>query len=286
MNSMCDIGLILEGGGMRGIYTAGVLDFFLDQDLEFKNCYGVSAGSCHACSYISRQRGRAYAISVDYLDDPRYCSLKSLIQTGDMFGADMCYHLIPDELNPYDYDTVDKYDGTFYAVVTNITTGKAEYIPIKDSRKDIIAIQASSSLPLLSRNVKIGDNEYLDGGIADSIPIRKSIQDGHKKNVLILTRDPSYRKSPNKLLPILDRKYKEYPNLVKQMARRHIHYNNTLDFIEKEKEAGHAFVIQPKEPVKIRRIEKDKEKLKSLYETGYQDAANCYEDLKKFLELS
>lgn len=281
---MKEAGLILEGGGMRGVYTAGVLDFFLDKDFIFKNVYGVSAGSCHACSYLSHQRGRAFAISVDYLEDPRYCSIQSLIKTGDLFGAEMCYHTIPDELNPYDYDTIDQFEGNFYAVVTNVKTGKAEYIPIKDSRRDIIAIQASSSLPLLSRNVPIGDQEYLDGGIADSIPIRRSIKDGNKKNVLILTRDPSYRKGPNKLLPVMDHRYRQYPNLVKAIARRHLVYNKTLDFIHQEVEKGNAFVIQPKRPVELGRIEKNKEKLKALYDEGYADAQESYEQLIDFLD--
>ncbi len=137
----------LEGGGMRAVYTAGVLDFFMDQELYFKHIYAVSAGSCQACSYLSKQHGRGYHTIVDYLDDKRYCSLYSLIKTGDLFGVEMCYNLIPNQLNLYDYEVFDQYEGNFYAVVTNCRTGQAEYMKINDLHKDIISIRASSSLP-------------------------------------------------------------------------------------------------------------------------------------------
>ena len=182
----------LEGGGMRAVYTAGVLDFFMDQELYFKHIYAVSAGSCQACSYLSKQHGRGYHTIVDYLDDKRYCSLYSLIKTGDLFGVEMCYNLIPNQLNLYDYEVFDQYEGNFYAVVTNCRTGQAEYMKINDLHKDIISIRASSSLPLVSRNVTIGEYEYLDGGIADPIPFKKSIQDGNMKNVVILTQSEGY----------------------------------------------------------------------------------------------
>ena len=151
-------------------------------------------------------------------------------------------------------------------------------------KKDIIAVRASSSLPLLSRIVEINGKEYLDGGITDSIPIKKSIKDGHKKNVVILTRDKTYRKSKPKFLSFFKLKYKKYPNLVKAIENRYKMYNETLDFLEEEKAKNEVFIIQPKLPVKISRIEKDKDKLKELYNQGYEDAKELYEDLMKFLE--
>lgn len=174
-------GLVLEGGGMKGIYTAGVLDFFMDKEIAFSDCYGVSAGACHLCNFMSGQRGRSYRISVNYLDMKQYCGKWSLLTTGNLFGVDMNYSLIPNYLDPYDYEAAAKYEGRAFAVATDIETGKPAYLPLKDLREDLMAVRASSSLPLVSRNVKIGDKVYLDGGISDSIPIRKSIQDGNRK---------------------------------------------------------------------------------------------------------
>ncbi|MCI7205698.1 MAG: patatin family protein [Clostridium sp.] len=281
---MIEAGLVVEGGGMRGVYTAGVLDYFMEKNLYFDDCYGVSAGACHISSYVSKQIGRSIKVTLDYINDKRYCSVNSLIKTGDMFGVEMLYDLIPNKLELYDYDTFNKFKGNFYSVVTNCKTGKAEYIKIKDMKKDIIAVRASSSLPLLSRIVEINGKEYLDGGITDSIPIKKSIKDGHKKNVVILTRDKTYRKSKPKFLSFFKLKYKKYPNLVKAIENRYKMYNETLDFIEEEKAKNKVFIIQPKLPVKISRIEKDKDKLKELYDQGYEDAKELYEDLMKFLE--
>lgn len=281
---MIEAGLVVEGGGMRGVYTAGVLDYFMEKNLYFDDCYGVSAGACHISSYVSKQIGRSMKVTLDYIDDKRYCSINSLIKTGDMFGVEMLYDIIPNKLELYDYETFNKFKGNFYSVVTNCKTGKAEYIKIKDMKKDIIAVRASSSLPLLSRIVEINGKEYLDGGITDSIPIKKSIKDGHKKNVVILTRDKTYRKSKPKFLSLLKFKYKKYPNLVKAIENRYKMYNETLDFLEEEKAKNKVFIIQPKLPVKISRIEKDKDKLKALYDQGYEDAKELYEDLMKFLE--
>lgn len=281
---MIEAGLVVEGGGMRGVYTAGVLDYFMEKNLYFDDCYGVSAGACHISSYVSKQIGRSMKVTLDYINDKRYCSINSLIKTGDMFGVEMLYDLIPNKLELYDYDTFNKFKGNFYSVVTNCKTGKAEYMKIKDMKKDIIAVRASSSLPLLSRIVEINGKEYLDGGITDSIPIKKSIKDGHKKNVVILTRDKTYRKSKPKFLSFFKLKYKKYPNLVKAIENRYKMYNETLDFIEEEKAKNKVFIIQPKLPVKISRIEKDKDKLKALYNQGYEDAKEIYEDLMKFLE--
>ena len=152
---MYQAGLVLEGGGMKGMYTAGVLDFFLDKGIEFSSVYGVSAGACHMCSYLSKQRGRSLDVGTDYLDSKKYCSAWSLLTTGDLFNVKTSYHLIPEYLNPYDYAAFNRYEGKAYAVVTNIVTGRPEYLRIKDMKKDIDAIRASASLPLVSRNVKI-----------------------------------------------------------------------------------------------------------------------------------
>lgn len=280
---MIKAGLVVEGGGMRGVYSSGVLDFFIEKDLFFENNYGVSAGACHLCSYLAKQYKRAFRVNVDYLNDKRYCSVHSLLKTGNLFGAEMLYDIIPNELDLFDYDTYNKNESNFYVVITDINTGKPEYVKIGDLKKDIIYVRASSSLPLLAQNVKINDKEYLDGGISDSIPIKKSIADGNKKNVVILTRDSTYRKGKNSLMPIIKLKYKKYPNFVKSMADRYIVYNEILDFIKELENNGDVFIIRPKKPVNIGRTEKNREKLEALYNDGYNDAKDCYEELLKYL---
>lgn len=280
---MYNAGLVLEGGGMRGLYTAGILDFFMEKDITFANCYGVSAGACHLASFMSHQKGRAYRISVNYLKDKNYCSLYSLLKTGDLFGVDMCYHKIPDELDIFDYEAFDKYPGKGYAVVTNVMTGKPEYLEMKDLKNNIDVIRASASLPLVSRNVNIDGKDFLDGGASDSIPIRKSIKDGNEKNVIVLTRPYGYRKKPSNVA-LMKAKYKNSPGIVKAMERRHVIYNKTLRYIEKLEMEGKVFVFRPEPIIKIDRIEKDVNKLKVLYLQGYHDASINYELMKNFLE--
>ncbi len=281
---MYQAGLVLEGGGMKGMYTAGVLEFLLEQNVEFANCYAVSAGACHLCSFLSKQRGRMYRISVDYLDDKRYCSVQSLLKTGDLFGADMCYREIPDKLNPFDYDTFAKYQGNAYAVVTNIRTGQPEYLPMKDLRTDIVAVRASASLPLVSRNVKIGGEYYLDGGISDAIPIRKAVADGNRKNLVVMTKEVGYRRKPVGHPEIFKFSYRKYPAVYEDMKKRHIMYNETLDYLEQAKITGEAFVIRPKKASEIGRIEKDREKLTALYHEGYEDARRAYPELLEYFQ--
>ena len=283
---MYQAGLVLEGGGMKGVYTAGVLDFFLDKGIEFSNIYGVSAGACHMCSYVSKQRGRALDISVDYLDTRKYCSVESLLTTGDLFNVEMAYRLIPDYLHPYDHEMFAKYQGRAYAVVTNIATGKPEYLRLRDMKKDIDMVRASASLPLVSRNVKIGKKLYLDGGISDAIPLQKSILSGNQKNVVIMTKEVGYLRKPTSSanLALIKMRYLQYPKVYELMAERHKVYNETLDFIERQQENGKAFVIRPAKVSEVGRIEKDADKLLALYKEGYEDAAANYEALLNYLE--
>lgn len=283
---MYQAGLVLEGGGMKGIYTAGVLDFFLDKGIDFSSVYGVSAGAVQMCSYLSKQKGRARDVSVDYLDISGYCGVKSLLTSGDLFNAKFCYEIIPDYLNPYDHETLKKYPGKAYAVVTNIETGRPEYMRIRDAKKDLVAVRASASLPLVSRNVKIGKGLYLDGGISDSIPIRKSVMDGNYKNVVIMTKETDYVRKPDSEanLALIKMRYLKYPKMYELMANRHTSYNNTLKYMEKLKEEGRVFIIRPSEKSDVGRIEKDKEKMLKLYEAGYKDAENQYEALINYLE--
>ena len=281
---MYQAGLILEGGGMRGIYTAGVLDAFLDKDIEFSSIYAVSAGACHACSYISKQRNRAFRIGVDYLDDPRYCGWRSFLKTGDIFGADFSYEKIPNVLEPFDYETFDRYKGKFYAVVTNVETGQPEYKRITDAERQLWAVRASASLPLVSRTIAVNGKFYLDGGVSDSIPIRKSVEDGNDKNVVVLTRDASYRKEANPLMPLMKLRYPGKKEFLDTAETRHIHYNEVLSFLEEEEKAGRVFIIRPEYQVAVKRIEKDREKLEELYRQGYEDGMRRMDDMIAYLE--
>ena len=278
------IGLVLEGGGLRGIFTAGVLDFFLEKNIEFDGCIGVSAGACHACSYLCKQYKRAYNVSVDYLDDKRYCSLYSLITTGDLFGVDFVYDEIPNKLNPIDNEAFMKNKTKFQAVITNCETGEAEYPEVKDFDKDTVYVRASSSLPLLARMVNINGNVYLDGGVSDSIPIKKSIENGNTKNVVVLTRDKNYRKKQSALGKITGIRYKKFPKFVELMNTRYSRYNEVLDYIDELEAKGEIFVIRPEVELTLGRIEKNKKKLLEVYNIGYETAKKNYENLKKYLE--
>lgn len=281
---MNKIGLILEGGGMRGIYTAGVLDFFIEKNIEVDITIGVSAGSCHASSYLSKQYKRAYNATVDYINDKRYLSFSNLIKTGSIFGMDFMFNKIPNELNIYDYDTFSKSKSKFVVVATNCETGSPEYFELKDLKKEIIYMQASCSIPMFANIVEIDDFKLVDGGVSDSIPIEYALNQGYKKNIVVLTRDITYKKNKQKFLSIVNRKYKKYPNLVKAIENRHLNYNKSLNLVNQLEKDGDVLVIRPKKPVNVSQIEKNAKKLTSLYEEGYDDAKELYDKILDFIK--
>lgn len=277
------VGLILEGGGMRGIYTAGVLDFFIDKNIEVDLVVGVSAGGCHAASYLSKQYKRAYHTNIDYVNDKEYLSFRNLIKTGSIFGMDLMFNKIPNELYLYDYDTFNKSKSKFTVVTTNCETGQAEYFTLTDMKKDIMYLQASCSIPMFANIVEVDGYKLVDGGVSDSIPIEYALNEGCKKNIVILTRDKTYKKSKVKFSSFVKRKYKKYPKLVKAIENRHLNYNKSLDLVKSLEEKGDAFVIRPKFPVKVSQIEKDVDKLTKLYNDGYNDAKESYEKIMEFI---
>lgn len=277
------LGMVLEGGGMRGVYTAGVLDFFIDKDFYPDGIVGVSAGACHATSYISKQRGRNFRVNTKYLSTDEYLSLKSLVKTGSLFGMDFIFHKIPEELDPFDYDAYNQANIEYIAVSTDIESGEPYYHVINDAKADIDYIMASSSLPLLSKVVKKHGRKLMDGGVGDSIPITFMQKRGYDKNIVVLTQCGSYRKGKNNLMPIIRHNYKAYPKFVEALDNRHIRYNQTLDELKQMEKDGSVFVIRPSKPVTISRIEKNIDKLRALYEEGYQDAKTQWDDLQKFL---
>ena len=284
-DTMVEAGLVLEGGGMRGVYTAGVLDLFIDKGLYFRNCYGVSAGATQCCSYLSKQRGRAFKINAEYMKDKRYASFGNLIKEGNYFGRDFTMNVLPNQLELYDYDTFKSVGANFFSVTTDCKTGKPAYLKVEDMRKDIDKIWASCTLPILSKMVNIDGKEYLDGGVSDSIPVARAIKDGNSKVVVILTRDEKYRKKPNKMMGLIKLKYHNYKGLVRAMENRHTRYNKTLDKISEFEKQGKIFVIRPKRQVEVGRLEKDERKMRALYDCGYEDAKACYDKLVKYLGI-
>ncbi len=280
---MKKLGMVLEGGGMRGVYTAGVLDFFMDQDFYPDGIVGVSAGACHATSYISKQKGRNYRVNTAYLKGKDYLSLHSLIKKGSLFGMDFIFHKIPEELDPFDYDTYEKANIDFISVSTDMESGEPYYHIIQDAKRDIDYIMASSSLPLLAPPVERNGRKLMDGGVGDSIPIDFMRKRGYEKNIVVLTQYGGYRKGKNNLMPIIRRQYKDYPLFVKAMEERHIHYNRTLNKLKKLEQEGSVFIIRPSKPVTISRLEKNLDKLYELYQEGYQDAQNQYDNMMKFI---
>ncbi len=275
-------GLVIEGGGVRGIYAAGVLDYFLEKGIQFDGVIGVSAGAIHGCSFLSGQKGRSIRYYRNYCGDPRFMSLKSWMKTGDLVGADFCYHQLPDKLDVYDHAAFLKNKTPFYVTCTNVETGKPEYIRITDMQSQIDALRASASLPYFSRIVPYQGKRYLDGGATDSIPVEQFMAMGYEKNVVILTRDIAYRKTPElRFLPRLV--YRRYPAFARALLQRHITYNRTLDTLAHLEKLGRVFIIRPHCPVPVGRMEKDPEKVQAAYDLGYQDAVRAAEQLKTWL---
>lgn len=235
------------------------------------------------CSYLSKQRGRALATMTDYLNDKDYWGLSSFLRTGDLFNVQMCYHDIPEKLNLFDYEAFDKNPSRGYAVVTNIETGFAEYIPLQEMHRDIEAVRASASMPFVSRNVDIGGKMYLDGGLADSIPILHAVTDGCRKNVVVMTKEEGYWRSPIRHAGAARLKYAKYPKVYELIKNRHNTYNETLRYIYEQVEEGTVFLIQPRYKSDVSRTEKDASKLRALYEEGYEEAASRKEELLAFL---
>lgn len=278
-------GLILEGGAMRGMFTAGVIDIFMENGVEFDGAIGVSAGAAFGCNYKSRQIGRVIRYNKAYCKDPRFCSFRSLIKTGDLFGAEFCYHTIPDKLDIFDEQAYLDNPMEFYVVCTDVTTGKAVYIESDEAGDDALEyFRASASMPLVSKVVKIKDRLLLDGGIADSVPIQFFESIGYNRNVIILTQPKGYVKKPSSAAKIMKYVLKKYPMVAKTMENRHIEYNETIDYILKKEEAGEVLVIRPEAPLEIGRIEHDPNRLQAVYDLGRKAGEKYLNDVKEFIK--
>ena len=276
-------GLVLEGGAHRAIYTAGVLDVLAENNIHFDGVIGVSAGAIHGCAFVSRQIGRSINYTLKYADDKRYMSFYSLITTGNMVGEQFCYHDLPEKLFPFDHETFEKSVTAFYVTCTNLQTGKAEYVRCEELRDKMPYLRASASMPFVSRMSIINNIPYLDGGIADSIPVRAFQNMGYERCVVVQTRAAGYRKKPNKLTWLAYLLYRRFPLFIKAIKNRHIMYNNELADIENMQKNKKIFVIRPSKLVKISHTEKNKQILREVYELGRKDAANALPDLINFI---
>ena len=277
------VGLVLEGGAMRGLYTAGVLDAFMDYDVKVDGIMGVSAGALFGVNYPSKQRGRTLRYNKKYVNDKRYMGLGSLIKTGNIINKEFAYYEIPFKLDKFDEETFEKSGIDFYAVVTNVETGKAEYPLIKNCEKEIEMLRASSCMPIVSKIVEIGKKKYLDGGIADSVPYEKMMELGYDKIIVVLTRDIEYRKKKtNQLIPKLF--YKKYPKLVETINNRYKDYNDSIDRLIKLEKNKKVFVIRPSVNLHVKRIEKDVNKLQAIYDLGIKDVKKSIKKINTYLE--
>ena len=278
-------GLIMEGGAMRGMFTAGIMDVMMEQGIEFDGAIGVSAGAAFGCNYKSKQIGRVIRYNTRFSQDKRYGGFRVLLKTGDFYSRDFCYGEIPSVLDVFDFDTYEQNPMEFYAVVTDVETGEAVYHK-HESRDDhgFEWIRASASMPLVSRMVEIDGRKYLDGALADSIPVEFFESLGYDRNIVILTQPLGFRKKPASLMPLMKLYYRKYPKLLEAISTRHEHYNREIDYIRCQEEAGKLLVIRPLEALPIERTERDPEILRRVYEIGRQVAEARMDEIRKYLQ--
>ena len=276
------IGLVLEGGAMRGLYTAGVLDVFLENNIKVDGIIGVSAGVLFGVNYLSKQKGRAIRYNKKFAKDKRYMGMRSFLTTGNIINKDFAYYEIPFKIDVFDEETFEKSNTDFWATVTNIETGEAEYLKLNNVFEQMELLRATSAMPIVSEIIEIDGKKYLDGGVSDSIPVEKCKSMGYDKIIVILTRIIEYRKkkASSTLAKI---KYKEYPKLIETMENRYKKYNETVEKIIDMENKKEIFVIRPSKDLKIKRIEKDVDKLQAMYDLGVSDCKKQLEDLKEYI---
>lgn len=278
------VGVVLEGGGFRGMYTAGVLDVWMEHGITATHTVGVSAGATFGCNFKSLQVGRTLRYNKKYCADSRYASLRNLIFTGDLFSKDFAYTELPWKLDVFDTETFQAHPMRFTVVATDINTGEAVYHDLeRGGKEDIEWIRASASIPALSRPVHLEGRELLDGGTADSIPFRWMLSQGYDRCVVVRTQDAAYRKEPNELMPFLRFWLHKYPKLVELLANRHERYNAQLDELDELERAGKVFVVRPSEPVRLPTMCRDPEQLQAVYNIGRRDGEATLEALARYL---
>lgn len=277
-------GLVLEGGAMRGLFTAGVIDVLMENNIKFSGAIGVSAGAAFGCNYKSGQIGRVIRYSKRFANNKKYASLWSLLTTGDYFGAEYAYHFIPNKLDIVDFETFRNNPMEFWAVATNVGSGKAVYRQLNTlDYEELEFVRASASMPLVSNIVKLNGQRLLDGGVADSIPLAFFQKQGYQRNVVVLTQPKGYRKQPNKLMPLMHLQLHRHPKMLKALAERHIMYNKEVDLVLQEERKGNVFVLQPQIKLTIGHTSHNPKKMQETYEHGRKVATEELERLKQFL---
>ena len=276
------IGLVLEGGAMRGMYTAGVLDTFLDKDFGVDGIISVSAGALFGVNYPSRQKGRAIRYNKKFISDNRYISFKSLVSTGNIVNKDFAFYEVPFKYDVFDNKTFKELDIDFYVAVTNLQTAQAEYVKLIDPLAQMEVLRATSAMPYVSRPVEIDGIPYLDGAIADSIPVEQMKKLGYDKIIVILTRTLDYRKS-KPMTWVAKWFYRRYPHFADAVNQRYAMYNRQVENVINLAEKGDIFVIRPSVDLKIKRIEKDPNKLQAMYELGMKDMQLQWKNLLDYL---
>lgn len=287
------IGLVLEGGGMRGAFTSGVLEVFLREGIDFKYVIGVSAGALTAMSYLSKQKRRNYNTFVEYATNDQYASVANLAKTGNIFNFDYILGEVVDELLPFDFDTFFANDAEFVIGTTHCESGRPVFFRKSQLQKQpdykqalLTALRASSSLPLVSKNVEIGGYDFLDGGIASPVPFEKSMADGNERNVVVLTRNADYQMKPysSAMRAMLKSMYTQYPNLVRTVCMRHEIYRRQLVRLEELEQEGKVIIIRPIAPLKVDRYEKNREKLAELHDTAMIECYNKIPQIKQWFK--
>ncbi len=274
----------MEGGAMRGLFTCGVIDVFLEQGIRFDGAAGISAGATFGINYKSHQIGRALRYNLKYSRDPRYCSIRSLVRTGDLYGADFCYRVLPEVLDPFDDEAFRADPMEFWVGATDVRTGKILYRNCTDGGEtDIAWIRASASMPLVSRPVEAEGRLLLDGGIVENVPLHFMERRGYDRNVLILTRAADYRKKPSPLLLPMRLALSEYPRVAEALELRPWRYNALMEEILRREAAGELLVLRPQEDLGIRRTEKDPAELERVYRTGRREALRCLEQVRAWI---
>ena len=282
-HSAAPVNLVLEGGAMRGQFTAGVLDFFMDQKLFCERVIGVSAGALCGYNYVAGEDGRTCYLNTKYCTDWRYLSMKSFVRTGNACGREFAFDEIPNRLEPFNYTAFDESPMKLIAVSSDLVTGEADFHEFTDSRADLPYLIASSSMPLVSQIVEVDGKMLLDGGTCDSVPLVYSLLTGASKHVVVLTQAAGYEKGPNKLMAILRQRYADFPYYLERLQHRHYDYNRIYRALPRLHDAGELFLIRPPEPVTVGSMEKDAEKLFALYEQGYAQAATQWPALERYL---
>ncbi|SOC37391.1 patatin-like phospholipase family protein [Ureibacillus acetophenoni] len=279
-----DTSLILEGGSFRTVFTSGILDAFLDHEMLMPYIVGISAGAINACSYVSEQKERTFRVLSEYRHDKRYMGFRNFLKEKSLFGLNFAYDVVPNQLDLFDWETFRAYKGTVKFGVTNAKTGQVEYKNALEMDTSCTLLRATCAIPIMFPEIKLGEEPYFDGGLADPIPIQKAINDGYEKHVLILTRPLGYRKHTDRqskfTMKLLS---KRYPKLVETMKRRVIRYNETLRYIEKLEEQGKVFIFRPLHA--LQSLEKDVNVMRKNYELGYKQAIERMEEFKQFLGI-